>query len=177
MVKAKSSVPLTRTDAALLEAIAGHRTVSLRALIEQFDFENRAIPTFDEVSYGLVRLIARGYIRATWSQKRGIRLFSTRAGEDLRRAAGRYRRKTSRFKWPRIGEYPSAISHLVGAPAWPQPELEDRSFGRLPKLSEVEWNAAVRSYERWFDQWSKPILAFGRVFRWILIRLRPDDYR
>jgi hypothetical protein len=51
------SVPLTRSDAWLLAALAegSHdgRAVKLWELLSDCDYLNRAIPTFDELSFGI----------------------------------------------------------------------------------------------------------------------------
>lgn len=150
----RAEIPLTRTDAALLDTIAAWPfgfSISLPKLVENYDFNMRDIPTFDEISYGLARLMARGYITATYSDKRGVRLKRTRAGAALRQAAGRHRRSIFRSRWPRIGEYPTALGDLVGAPRWPAEEVEDRSAGRLPKLTEHDWDLALEEYKRSWD--------------------------
>jgi hypothetical protein len=145
-------VELTRKDAQVLTAIPGKflwsRGISLEHFINNFDFENREMPTFDEASYGLARLMANGLITATHSPTRGIRLLATRKGVDLQKAAERFRRQTSRHRWARIGERPAALAHLVGAPEWPEAEVEDRSVGRMPRLDEKTWAQAVNENSR-----------------------------
>jgi hypothetical protein len=174
----KAEVPLTLTDAALLDIIAAWPfglSISLPKLIENYDFEMREVPTFDEVSYGLARLMARGYITGAYSAKRGIRLKRTRAGEDLRKAAGRHRRTFSTHRWPRIGEYGVAIGDLIGAPRWPAEEVEDRSVGRLPNLARDVWDNEVEQYVKAGEKYIASAARVGRLMRRFLRWRRPGD--
>jgi hypothetical protein len=149
----KSEVPLTYVDAELIEAICGdwwlRRAYTTAQLLDNVDFENRDVPTFDQVSYGLARLLACGYIKATYSPERGVRVRSTDKGVALRRSAGRLRRKTSPWRWARIGEHPAAIAELIGAPTpTAYGEVGDVSLGRLPKLTEADYEAATAANRR-----------------------------
>jgi hypothetical protein len=65
---------LTRSDAWLLAALTershdGH-SVNLRDLVHDADWLNRAIPTYDEISFGLPRLVAAGSNRKTTTSPR-----------------------------------------------------------------------------------------------------------
>jgi len=163
-------------DAALLGSIAGMWpfSTSLPKLVENVDFDMREVPTFDEASYGLARLIARDLISATYSPTKGIRLRATQAGRNLRRAAGRYRRETSKSRWARIGEISIAIAHLEGAPSWPTPEVEDRSVGRLPKLAKDTWDEYVAAYGR---DWEQDLARLARGERTLVERVTDGVFK
>jgi hypothetical protein len=68
--------PLTRTDAYIAAALSESdgRRVDLQSLIHDFDWLNRAIPTFDQLSYGIPRLMANGYVDVYRNSRGGLRL-------------------------------------------------------------------------------------------------------
>jgi hypothetical protein len=130
--------PLTRTDAYLLAATTGSfrkRARPLRDLIADYDWLERDIPTFDEVSFGLPRLIAAGYLEV-----------GSRQGRTFVRATPKARRLRSTKRAKTLGGRLGEVAAAVGAAPYPQPEIEDRSLGRLTGLDSVEWDEEVRAY-------------------------------
>jgi hypothetical protein len=150
----RRAIRFTHTDAALLAQIGDgwwfrHGT-SLKKLLENYDFDQRDVPTYDDVSYGLARLVAAGYVRATYSPTNGIRLYATPRRKALVREAEELRRRTSPFRWPRIGEVSFAIAELLNAERSPKPD--DRTIGRLPRLDQAAWDEVVASYNKEWDE-------------------------
>lgn len=164
---------LIRSDAELLAALTEHGKPGsprkLRDVINDYDWLNRLVPSYDVLSFGLPRLMAAGYVEVDRAPGRILRLIPTAKATALRSEI----QKDAHA----LGDASSGLAKALGCYAYPEPEVEDRSLGRLPGFEEAEWRAAFRAYERWFDHWSKPVLAFGRVFQRFLVRLRPDDYR
>ncbi len=71
-----SSPPLTRTDAYLMVAVTEARrsgSIRLGDLIADYDYLDHSIPTFDDVSFGLRRLQAAGYVTVEICQRRDHR--------------------------------------------------------------------------------------------------------
>jgi hypothetical protein len=158
MSESPGSVPLTLTDAWLLAALteSGGRDVSLRALVHDYDWLEREIPSFDELSYGLPRLIAAG-LAAVHGHGRQLRLRATPKAMALRRS---------------IPGHPiSAIARLVGATA--DAGGGDRSLGRLAALDRDELASAVRTHGRRVMRWSAPFVAASWVIAWLQGRRQP----
>jgi hypothetical protein len=136
---------LNRVDAWLLAALTERwswsRPPKLWELVNDADWLDRGIPTYDEVSYSLPRLIAAGYAIATRDDGGELRLKATRRGFDLR----------SQVKARSLGAVLSGMALAVGAKPYPEPEEEDRSLGRLEGLAEHEWDAAVHANEVWMS--------------------------
>ena len=155
---------LVRSDAWLLAALTERpqrRALTLPELLHDADWLNRAIPTLDELSFGLPRLIAAGFVVVTG------------AGNDLRlqpTSKAREFGKSIRRKARRLGDVLEAAESLAGAPPYPVPEDEDRSLNRLPALAEADVNEAVRAYEAWFGLRARPFIAASRVLRRVIGR-------
>lgn len=139
---------LTRTDAWLLAALTegSHdgRAVTLAQFVHDADWLNHAIPTFDEVSFGLPRLVAHGVMTVD-----GLRFRATPKAIALRKSV----------KGRTLGDVLIGITERVGARRYPETEVEDRSLGRLPGLQPSHLEAAVQEHSRWMDRWSLPIVA------------------
>src|SRR3954452_970323 len=79
---------LNRSDAWLLAALTqgSHdgRPVTLQRFVHDADWLNRQIPTFDEVSYGLPRLLAAGFLTVGHDVRKGIVFRSTSKATTLR---------------------------------------------------------------------------------------------
>ena len=138
----ESTPPLTRSDAWIVAALCeGRRNdpVRIRDLLYSADWLNRAILTFDELSFGLPRLRSAGLVEITEGAD-GPLVRATDEGWALRRSvhAGT------------LGDLLGAMADAVGAPPYPAPESEDRSLGRLPMFSEAQWRAEVAAYGRAF---------------------------
>ncbi len=139
--------PLTRSDAALLAALTerGSRWRTLTELLHDADWVNCEIPTFDEVTFGLPRLMAND-------------LAEVREGNGFRptsRATALRRSVQART----LAGVVVGVGMAVGAKPYAQSEVEDRSLGRLKGLTEAAVDAAVLQNERWFRFWSWPIRA------------------
>ncbi len=150
--------PLTRTDASLLAALVegshdGCR-VDLRTLVHDVDWLNRAIPTFDEVSFGLQRLVAAGFLIVDSAPETRLMLHPTPKAIHLRRS----------LKARSLGDVLTAMQRAVEAAPYPEPEVEDRSRGRLPGLELQDFDAAVRDHGAWVERWSKPLVVAARAF-------------
>ncbi len=157
--------PLTSSDAWLLAAITevspGGQSVSLTQFVDAADWLNRAIPTFDEVSFGVPRLVAAGLMAVD-----GLALRST---PKARRARGTVHPST-------LGGVLYAMEDLVGAAHYGELQPpEDRSLGRWPSLTPDDLDRAVREHSAQVERWSRPVLAAARVGNAIgthLVRVR-----
>ncbi len=136
---------LARLDAALLDGIVarGARWLSLGELIGQVDDVEHWVPTFDDGSYGLSRLVAAGFVEVHGSGP-DIRVRATPQAIALRRGT------KDRFS-----------SEALGVKPWGEPEIEDRSLGPLRGLEPEDWDAAVRAYHAASTEGCLPWLAAG----------------
>lgn len=147
--------PLTRSDAWIVAALCEtgrDRPMRLRDLIYQADWLNRSILSFDELSFGLPRLEAAGLVDVT----QGIDGPLVRATSEGRTLRGQVRAET-------LGGVLAGMAAAVGAPAYPEPETEDRSLGRLPRFSEAQWRAEVAGYRRAFRADAGQVVAAGAM--------------
>jgi hypothetical protein len=136
---------LNRVDAWLLAALTERwrwsRPPRLWEFVNDADWLYRGIPTYDEVSFSLPRLIAAGYAVATRTDGGELRLKATRQGFDVR----------SKVKARYLADVLSGMAVEVGAKPYPEPEQKDRSLGRLDGFDEHEWEAAVQCNEEWMS--------------------------
>ena len=166
---------LTRSDAWLLAALTegSHdgRPVNLPQFVDNADWTNRAVPTFDEISFGFPRLIARGLMTVD-----GLRFRAPPRAIALRKSV----------KAGTLGGVLIEMAEIVGARPYPEPEVEDRSLGRLPGLRPADLDAAVRKHSASMEPWirviagtiraaelvSRPLVAAKRRVRRIRARRR-----
>lgn len=137
-----STPPLTRSDAWILAALCDERRmgpIRVRDLLYSADWLNRAILSFDELSFGLPRLQSAGLVEVTHGTD-GPQIRATDHGQSLRNAV----------KADTLGGLLVGMADAVGAPPYPAPESGDRSLGRLPMFSEAQWRAEVAAYRRTF---------------------------
>ena len=152
---------LNRADAWLLAALTegSHdgRPVTLQDFVHDADWLNRLIPTFDEMSFGLPRLIAAGYMTVGEDVKSGLVFRATPKAIMLRKSIDR-----------RPGSVIQGVEQAVGALPYGQAEPEgDRSLGRLPGLAQEDVTAAVEAHGAWVARWSKPFVAAAQLLtRW-----------
>jgi hypothetical protein len=131
--------PLTRSDAYLLAAASelnGKRPSRLRDLIANYDWLERGIPTFDEISFGFPRLIAAGFLEVGPSD----------TGEFVVHVTPKARALRSSITTKSRGGFLGDTAVAIGAAPYPEPETEDRSRGRVPGLDTADWEAEVRAY-------------------------------
>lgn len=136
---------LTRSDAWLLAALTegsyDGRAMTLQDLIHDADWLNRSIPTFDEISFGLPRLVAAGYLTVDADAEGGLALRATsraiRVGRAVRANA-------------RDGVI-VAMEKAVSRPR-PEPDPEDRSLGRLTGLDQPTFERAVAAHSMWVQR-------------------------
>jgi hypothetical protein len=153
---------LTRSDAWLLAALTesshGGRPVNFRDFVHDADWLNRAIPTFDEMSFGLHRLVAAGFLVVGHDPQYGLVLRATPKATHLRRS----------IKARTLGDVLNGVGQAVGAAPYPEPEPdEDRSLGRLPGLDPDDLDTAVREHGAWVERWSRPLIAVAHaISRW-----------
>ena len=147
-----SSPRLTEADAWLVAALteSSGRLVPLRDLVHDYDWLNRAVPTFDELSFGLPRLVAAGYATVSASSSGDLLFGATPAAMRLRRGT--------------TGSPLAAITAAVGAD---RGAADDRSLGRLTGLTPEALDSAVAAHTSWVRRWSRPFIFLARLLtRW-----------
>jgi hypothetical protein len=148
-----SHPPLTRSDAWLLAALTegSHdgRPVNLRDFVNDADWLNRLIPTFDEMSFGLPRLVAAGYLVVGYDPKERLVFRATPKATKLR---GSVKAKS-------LGDVLMGVGDAVGAAPYPEREPEDRSLGRLPGLESDALDTAIQEHGERIERWSQPFIA------------------
>lgn len=149
-----SHPPLTRSDAWLLAALTegSHdgRPVNLRDFVNDADWLNRLLPTFDEMSFGLPRLVAAGFLVVGYDPKEGLVFRATPKATKLRDSV----------KAKSLGDVLNGVGEAVGAAPYPEPEpAEDRSLGRLPGLESDALDTAIQEHGGRIGRWSKPFIA------------------
>jgi hypothetical protein len=145
---------LSRADAWLLAALTegSHdgRPVSLRDFVHDADWLNRLIPSFDEVSFGLPRLVAAGFLIVGYDAKDGLVFRATPRATELRQSV----------QAESLGDVLEGVAQAVGAAPYPEPEpAEDRSLGRLPGLDRDDLAKAVAQHAEWVERLSRPFIA------------------
>lgn len=144
---------LNRTDAwmigALTETRRGAEPMRLRAFVNNADWLNRAIPTFDDVSFSFARLLARGYLRLSHDRHGKLMVKGSEAAFDLR----------DRVQDHTLGGVLADLAAMVDAQPYPLAEVEDRSLGRLPDFEPSEWETAVAANAAWMARATRPIVA------------------
>jgi hypothetical protein len=148
--------------AALTEGSHDGRAVNLRDFVDAADWLNRLIPTFDEVSFGLPRLEAAGFLIVSKDPKAGLVFRATPEATKLRRSV----------KAKTLGSVLNGVGEAVGAAPYPQPEpAEDRSLGRLPGLDSDDLDVAIQEHAERVERWSKPLIAAAWALSKLLKRL------
>ena len=145
-----ASPRLTDRDAELLAALteSSGRRVRLRDLVHDYDWVNRAIPTFDELSYGMQRLVAAGFASVSSARGKELEFQATHDAVGLRKSIS--------------GHPTSRIAAAIDV----NHEGEDRSLGRLAGLTQEAFQEAVRAHSSWVERWSGPFVALARVLSW-----------
>jgi hypothetical protein len=171
-----ADVPLTYMDAEILSAICGNRRpIKLVQIINGVYFHNGEIPTFDQASFGLARLMTAGYIKTIDSNEAGIWVKAT--GRCLRLARAAERRRLERWpnhSWARDGERSAAFAELVGASVQSAlNEVGDQSVGRIPNLTEDAFQSIVNAWLRDTRSMRRSV-RIGRLIRRLLRKGRPQ---
>lgn len=161
MDTAEAPVTLTTGDAWLLAALteANGREVSLRDVVHDYDWLNRAVPSFDAVSFGLPRIVAAG-LGSVSGEGRNLRLAATPLGLSVRRSV--------------VGHPIPAIAEAINAS---QEVPEDRSRGRLHGLTAEDLADAAKAHATWVRHWGTPFVVLASVLVWWQNRRRPRDIR
>jgi hypothetical protein len=157
--------PLTSSDAWLLAALTEgprrDRALTLREFVGAADWLNHSLPTFDEVSFGVPRLVAAG--------------FTTVDGPAVQ-ATAEARRLRSRVRAATLGGVLRAMEKAVGAAHDGGAQApEDRSLGRWPALTEADLDRAIREHTARVERVSGPIILAAKVGNALgerLVRLR-----
>ena len=142
---------MPEADARLVAALteSSGRPVTLRDLVHDYDWINRAVPTFEELSFGMPRIVAAGYAMVGTSRSGELVFRATPEALRLRRAAS--------------GNPVDAIATALEAGG----AGEDRSLGRLPGLTQEGFDAAVAAHGAWVARWSRPFVVVARLLaRW-----------
>lgn len=145
--------PLTLTDSWLLAAVTeGGRSSTLQQFVHDCDWLNRAVPTFDEASFGLARLVAHGFIEIS-GHGPSLRLTATGPAKALRNGVAAQPVGV-------VAAMENAMRPLFGA-------SDDRSLGRVDGLTASDWDRAVSGHARWVERWSRPLVGLARLLsRW-----------
>jgi len=141
------------TDAWLLAAITDGQTkdepVNLAEMIESADWLNRGIPGFHDVSYGLQRLVAAGWVTVEHPPQGGVLMRATAAAVKIKRArvADYRRRRRLGLMLPSLGSVIESYAQAIGAVpddgarrsfagsvARPRTSRSDKSAPRLCRL-------------------------------------------
>jgi hypothetical protein len=146
--------------AAVTESGGRGRPIDLRTLIHDADWLDRGIPTFDQISYGIPRLVASGYVVVSVDDGDELRFTATPAARSLRKSIAGHR----------LGDVVIEMTRLVAASPRPEVEIEDRSLGRLAGMTPPHLERAIRQHARYVAHWSKPLIAASRLLRWWLER-------
>jgi hypothetical protein len=154
----ESHTRLNRSDAWLLAALTegSHdgRAVTLQDFVHDADWLNRQIPTFDEMSYGVPRLIEAGFMTVGQDVKKGIVFRATPKATQLRKSV----------KAGTLGGVLEGVGNAVGTLPYRGPEPpEDRSLGRLAGLEPDDLDAAIEAHGAWVDRWSRPFVAAAQA--------------
>jgi len=96
----------------------------------------RAIPTYDEVSFGLPRLSDANLVVVSFADDGGIEMAATPLAQSL--------------VVPGQGDGTVLdLQKALGCRPYPEPEVEDRSRGRLPGLDPRDMEAVVAASQSW----------------------------
>jgi hypothetical protein len=159
----KPRVILSASDAWILAALTeeGHfrRAHHLKDLIHDMDWLNRQMPSFDELSFGLQRLVVAGLARAAGSEN-VLKIEPTTRAIELRIRVDHSART--------LGGVLLEMERALVAEGLLQNGNEDRSHGRLQELSPVTFEQAMSEHSRWVNRWARPWLLAARVLRRIL---------
>lgn len=132
------NVPLTRTDLVMLAAVTHRGSRDLRDLFAEIDYLDRSELTFDQMSYGLGRLVAAGLVETVGSGP-SLAIQPTAAAESLARhlAPGQF-------------DVVTALGQAMHSAASRAPIRADQS--RLPGLTEEDFGVALAAKRAWWDK-------------------------
>ena len=107
--------------------------------VNNADWLNRLIPTFDDVRFSFPRLVAAGYLDLSHDRNARLKLKGTDAAFDLR----------DRVQASTLGGVLGGLASMVEAQPYPSAEEEDQSLGPLDGFERTEWDAAVTRNADW----------------------------
>ncbi|MCI0583700.1 MAG: hypothetical protein L0227_12575 [Chloroflexi bacterium] len=138
--------PLTWIDAWFLAALTDARSDAdpreLWEFVNNADWLYRGIPTFEEVRFSLPRLEAAGLLLVGRAPNGGLTLKATEAAFELR----------ARVTADTLGGVLLEMAEVVGAPAYPAADDENRSLGPLEGFEESDWDSAVTRNADWMTE-------------------------
>jgi hypothetical protein len=155
---------LVRSDAWIVAAILHRRDRWQRidTLLSRADYLNTSIPTYDHISYGLPRLVARGLVATSQDSNGQLLVGAT----DTARRLGSNGHEPGRSR----GEYLAGFYRELGCRPYPMEEAEDRSLGRVSNFSEGDFETALARYQSSSRKWGRVAGLLGgilrRYFRW-----------
>jgi hypothetical protein len=163
MTAGRKNVPVTHTDVTLLTVLTEFsrgRPVSLEQFVDGVDWYDRAIPSFDEVSYGLRRLQAAGLLAVSMDSHGRLLLGPTREALHLRRSANDADATAFRRK----------MEESAGVGPFSTPEQEDRTYGPLAGLRPEAYEVAVSEHSeavaRQMRPWADLLRRVGTLLGW-----------
>jgi hypothetical protein len=152
MTISQSQGPFTWSDGWILAAlITSGGQASVTQLVAQAEYLNRSLPTYDELSFGLARLVAAHLVEVSAGPAGGLLLTPTHQASGLVEPG------------PMITMMFELIKTLCARP-YPENEVEDRSQGRRPGLELAEVEAALSDSLAWRSKVPPAVFAaFERV--------------
>jgi hypothetical protein len=161
--------PLSSSDADLMAGVRRKlfgRPQTLAEWLDTMAWDADSTPSsFDDVSYGLQRLVHAGLIKV-WRDGQGrLLLAPTAAGAALLSRA----RPSSYYR----GEVADRIADEFARTVL---YSGDTTLGRFPDLDESEWERERRRFEHVLGLRMRPILALAGLLRRYLRWRHPEDY-
>jgi len=138
-------VEFTRSDAVLLAALVilggpDGQAVEVPAMVADAEFLHAASIGFDEVSFGLPRLVAGGWAVTGEAAGGGILVQPTAAATELVHLPVRTR------------DLVVVVARALATRPYPDVETEDRSQGRLPGLDDSGFAEEAARRNAWRDR-------------------------
>lgn len=103
--------------------------VSLERLVETWDAVDRSLPSWNDLSFGLPRLVTHGLVEVR-AAAAALRIGASPHARSLARGSWRD------TPWDRLERSQAALAGVIG-------DGEDRALGRLAGLEEADLEAAI----------------------------------
>jgi hypothetical protein len=126
------------SDVWILLSINPGRPATPFEVIDTMNFNERLVPSFEELSYGLVRLQDAGYLTVSMDEAGEWWVTASDATRELQATAWRQPNG--------VGSASAYVARALGAPESMTTalyELGDRSLGRLPGLTEADYDRMI----------------------------------